>query len=208
MKKKKGFTLSEVLVTITIIGVIAAIAIPTLMNKYRTAEVESKLKKVFTTLSQASMNAQAVGYDWGLWAETANGSSNWNNADDAAYFYNNYLRPYVSTLKVETRGSSVVAILADGVELSVAKGACIQINADIDGQKNGPESVYGKDEFIFLYCGTSTTDRPNSKIIPYGLYHNTTPEQALNTYKSAPAKCAAAIMLNNWKVPKGYPVSL
>ena len=35
MNKKRGFTLSEVLVTMGVIGVIAALTVPTLVNNYQ-----------------------------------------------------------------------------------------------------------------------------------------------------------------------------
>ena len=50
----KAFTLAEVLITLVIIGVIAAITIPTLINKTQNQEFVSKLKKTYSTLAQAT----------------------------------------------------------------------------------------------------------------------------------------------------------
>lgn len=50
---KKGFTLAEVLITLGIIGVVAALTVPTLIQNSQTAENVSKLKKVYSTLSNA-----------------------------------------------------------------------------------------------------------------------------------------------------------
>ncbi|MBR6163752.1 type II secretion system protein [bacterium] len=52
--KKCAFTLAEVLITLVIIGVIAAITVPTLMNNTNKQEYVSKLKKAYSTLSQAT----------------------------------------------------------------------------------------------------------------------------------------------------------
>lgn len=52
--RKKGFTLAEVLITLVIIGVIAAMTIPTLMNNTNKQEYVSKLRKAYATLSQAT----------------------------------------------------------------------------------------------------------------------------------------------------------
>ena len=49
-----GFTLAEVLITLVIIGVIAAMTIPTLINKTNNQEYVSRLKKVYATLSAAT----------------------------------------------------------------------------------------------------------------------------------------------------------
>ena len=53
LQLKKGFTLAEVLITLVIVGVVAALTIPTLVNKYREQALKSQFKKAFSTLSQA-----------------------------------------------------------------------------------------------------------------------------------------------------------
>ena len=51
--RKIAFTLSEVLITLVIIGIIAAITIPTLMNNTNGQEYRSALKKAISQLNQA-----------------------------------------------------------------------------------------------------------------------------------------------------------
>lgn len=51
--KKSGFTLAEVLITLVIIGVIAAMTVPTLMNNTNSQEFRSALKKAISALNQA-----------------------------------------------------------------------------------------------------------------------------------------------------------
>lgn len=53
MTKRFGFTLAEVLITLTIIGVIAAMTIPTLMSNTSDQEYKTGLKKAISTLNQA-----------------------------------------------------------------------------------------------------------------------------------------------------------
>ena len=50
----RGFTLAEVLITLVIIGVIAAMTIPTLINKTNNQEYVTRLKKAYSTFSQAT----------------------------------------------------------------------------------------------------------------------------------------------------------
>ena len=52
--KKYGFTLAEVLITLVIIGVIAAITIPITQSITEKQEYVSKLKKAYSTLGQAA----------------------------------------------------------------------------------------------------------------------------------------------------------
>ncbi len=55
---RSAFTLAEVLITIGIIGVVAAMTMPTLMAKYQEKVTVTKLKKVYSILSQAYLRAQ------------------------------------------------------------------------------------------------------------------------------------------------------
>ena len=54
--KNSAFTLAEVLITLAIIGVIAAISVPSLIQKTNQAELITAWKKNFATLSQALDN--------------------------------------------------------------------------------------------------------------------------------------------------------
>ena len=49
----KGFTLAEVLVTLGIIGVVAALTMPTLIDNHRKAVTEARLEKFYSLMSQA-----------------------------------------------------------------------------------------------------------------------------------------------------------
>lgn len=55
----KGFTLAEVLITLGIIGIVAALTIPTLLNKSEDMQEIAQLKKSFSTLSHAYQSAIA-----------------------------------------------------------------------------------------------------------------------------------------------------
>ena len=53
MKLKVGFTLAEVLITLGIIGVVAAITIPNLITSYQKHVTVTKLQKAISVLNQA-----------------------------------------------------------------------------------------------------------------------------------------------------------
>ncbi|MBP3846594.1 type II secretion system protein [bacterium] len=58
-RNKKAFTIVEVLITIGIIGVVAAITIPVLMQNTNSKKFTTQFKKSLSTLNQAAINAQA-----------------------------------------------------------------------------------------------------------------------------------------------------
>lgn len=51
--EKCGFTLAEVLITLGIIGVVAAMTMPAVMNNIRHKELETAFKKAYSSISQA-----------------------------------------------------------------------------------------------------------------------------------------------------------
>ncbi len=59
MTKRFGFTLAEVLITLGIIGVVAAMTIPTLIANTNSAKFRSQFKKSLSTLNQAALMGQA-----------------------------------------------------------------------------------------------------------------------------------------------------
>lgn len=52
MKKKLGFTLAEVLITLGVIGIVAAITIPGLIGKFNRIVTENRLRAFYSTISQ------------------------------------------------------------------------------------------------------------------------------------------------------------
>jgi len=63
MTKRFGFTLAEVLITLGIIGVVAAMTIPTLIANTNGAKFRAQFKKTLSTLNQAGLMSQAQ-YDF------------------------------------------------------------------------------------------------------------------------------------------------
>ena len=53
---KKGFTLAEVLITLGIIGVVAAMTMPTLINNINNKQNIAALKKAYSLISQAGVD--------------------------------------------------------------------------------------------------------------------------------------------------------
>jgi len=56
LKHCRGFTLAEILITLTVIGVIAALTIPTLLQNTNQAELKATWKKEFADLNQATIS--------------------------------------------------------------------------------------------------------------------------------------------------------
>lgn len=59
--KKRAFTLAEVLITLGIIGVVAALVMPSLIANYKKQQYLTQLKKISSVLGQAAKMAMAEG---------------------------------------------------------------------------------------------------------------------------------------------------
>lgn len=74
--KKRAFTLAEVLTTLGIIGVVAALTLPTIITSTKEKTATARLKKTYSALQQAFLSAQekyGPVADWGISMEENGG---------------------------------------------------------------------------------------------------------------------------------------
>lgn len=96
MIKKIGFTLAEVLITLGIIGVVAALTLPTLIQRQQEKATVTALKKFYSSFSQAYMRAIQENGTPDTWYE--NGET--RNSKEACLTAMNKIIPYMKTTKV------------------------------------------------------------------------------------------------------------
>lgn len=89
-KYKKAFTLAEVLITLTIVGVIAAIVIPSLINYTQEKALHTALKEAFSIFSQATKMVMLE--NGGTMAQVSNSGSWSNDSDTVRAIYEKYLK--------------------------------------------------------------------------------------------------------------------
>lgn len=65
--QKSAFTLAEVLITLGIIGVVAAMTLPPLLSKYRSTVTVNELKKTYSELQQAIKMSEVYNGDFRYW---------------------------------------------------------------------------------------------------------------------------------------------
>lgn len=99
---KVGFTLAEVLITLGIIGVVAAMTIPTLMQKYYEKQTVAKLKETYSILSQALKSASQ---EEGLPEEWGYNRSDKESAEKGAAILKKYIKVATDCGTTDTTGS-------------------------------------------------------------------------------------------------------
>ena len=119
MTKHLGFTLAEVLITLGIIGVVAAMTMPTLMNSTNGAQYKTAYKKALSVLSQAVvLNVALDDYDLSQTTSTVAGTD--STGSEPASLYNLF---YNRMNVVKTEGNTYKALLKGGTDNKTMKTA-------------------------------------------------------------------------------------
>ena len=221
---QRGFTLAEVLITLGIIGVVAALTLPAVVGNYKRQQAIQQLKKTYSVLSQAFNRAIADYGDSTEWdtvtPETASSyfDSYWKpylQASERCYSYQecgySKLTPFFNANRAMDgyqvhpnmgyKNSRVLMHLNDGTFVMIITGSGYgaddrRILVDLNGAKL--PNRFGSDVFFFL--------RVNGKgVVPYG-YNQSTDAIKKDCSKSAAGyMCAARLMQAGWSMDKDYP---
>ena len=100
---KKGFTLAEVLITLGIIGIIAALTLPNVISNYRKKVVETRLAKFYSVINQAIKMSETVNgpkESWYWWYGLDNNSGK-NEGVLLSEWFDIYLKPYIKYVRIE-----------------------------------------------------------------------------------------------------------
>lgn len=95
-KNKIAFTLAEVLITLGIVGIVAAMTLPAFVQKHNEKVIVSKLKKSYSTMQQAYLMAVKDKGTPDLWGLVDNLTSE----NDDIYDVNNFLYHLKDYLKI------------------------------------------------------------------------------------------------------------
>lgn len=228
MNNKKAFTLTEVLLTIGIVGIVSAITLPVLIENYQKHLTVTRLKHAYSILSQAIEQAEAIEGD----------ISNWDLNDSP---FEKYIVPHIKNItkhslpyngalgitykqisgKPETglylmgnvgNRSTVIYSLANGTQIFSAKDSGLIVDLNGFAKPN----QFGKDLFYFVIS-------KEHKLSPMGLYNSSEcsfpsePNNNRDTLKNGTCCnygcnkklrgmwCGALIMVDGWKIAPDYP---
>lgn len=170
---KKGFTLSEILITLGIIGIIAVLTIPGVVKNYKNLVYATQLKKTNAQISNALYTAITDEHSINFAESKISMKNTCENADEgicsegAGYFLNNYFKVIKKNCKTGTNKCLADKYTSiDGQDAGeffgeycaqISSGAtiCIEYNSGNDTQNlaidiNGPAepNMTGRDVFV------------------------------------------------------------
>lgn len=120
----QGFTLAELLITLGIIGIIAALTLPAIIGHYKKQEIASKLKKFSSTIQNAFTMASAQYGDMSNWDYP----NKQNNAEQINEFVSTYLYPFLTGIKECKAGDKTCQKLLELINGETGSGGSYTIN--------------------------------------------------------------------------------
>ena len=212
-----GFTLAEVLITLGIIGVVAALTMPALIQNHKRSEASARLKKFYSTMQQAilfSENENGPAKEWTkadvIAKDPDTGLYDDADAENTEIYFNNYLKKYLNYIKTEKDENTNLfkVTLNDGSSFLMRNGSCIDFIYDYNGEKFPNEE--GRDRYRFVICpaGYEFNANKNLSFSVFAQAGSKTRTQRLSNCESDPRYCAGLLELDNWQYKKDYPYNL
>lgn len=204
---KKAFSLAEILVTLAIIGVIAALTIPALQQNANNAAIATNLKKIYSELNQVTANILAQ--------NEVNKLSRTVYLDDEDTFYNEFVKKELNVIsecdassQEKCFGTTSLPVtrsflLNSGIAISFlytenSKESGVPVFVDVNGPKSPNKG--GTDQFMLkmtneglVYTGQGSVSTKQATST------SNTCTSGTDDYALAWA-CAAKIQLDGWNV--------
>lgn len=230
---KKAFTLAEVLITLGIIGIVAAMTLPTITQKIDKQVTMSKLKKSFATMYEIirlSEKDNGEVWEWSFENEV------YDQAFNESDFFKKYFEPYIK--KVGNFGSKSVAkdnhaiYSIDGLQIGVVNSWVVLPDGSSFGIFYNPgvdSGVPGGGTYMWLFLDINAKDGPNrlgkdifitelvrnKRLIMWGSSSSSKRDNLINN-SNYPCKkgtnilyaggfCGALIQADGWQIKDDYP---
>ena len=109
MTWKRGFTLAEVLITLGVIGIVAALTMPALIANYQKKVLETRIKRLASVYAQAEAARTADGF-------TEDGSmlTTQSSPDEVEEWWNVNYAPYIKTVNTKKLQRGFAVAFPDG----------------------------------------------------------------------------------------------
>ena len=224
----KGFTLSEVLITLGIIGIIAAMTLPGVITDFRKKTTAKKLQQAYNFLQQTVLMAQN---DYG-------DMRNWEcfiieSAYTEEMFAKQYIIPYLKGEQLHTYSALTSAgykdypkdlsgqttltawkyfikvnqgylYMIDHYDVGDGSRRVFNVSIDINGER--PPNIVGRDIFSVTY-GYNVSPEKHYQLQMYN-YNNRNRDELLKddcNKDGYGGYCGAVIEMDDWEIKDDYP---
>jgi prepilin-type N-terminal cleavage/methylation domain-containing protein len=201
---RKAFTLAEVLITLGIIGIVAALTMPSLVADYKKKVAITRLKKFYSVHMQ-SYNMLSVNED----TRPIPTVESIRNPDYAMEMLEYRYKPYVKNLNIAKKNQGAVISFSDGSGVYFRKSGFIADEPDhsenysfcvdykkcmeLDETKTIEDITDGKNTFVFDTQAASFAWLEDRELIKAYCKNSKT------------GGCAAIIIMDGWEIKDDYP---
>ena len=212
--RRVAFTLAEVLITLGIIGIVAALTLPSVITNHQKQKTVSYVKKFYNEINNAVRMAVVDNGDVELWMEDYRD----DNYSANLKFLQDYILPYIKYLRVDNCYDTRVCVY---LSYGMFTYRVDNNGGDIAFLVNSKYERFPKNYFEFQFNKRNNDpnlgNRPTIEPYVYGWNGDYNPPES-NTLKTASwggcntsagdakyAYCTKWIQLNDWKIPDDYP---
>ena len=225
----KAFTMSEVLITLVVVGVVAAMTLPSLIGNYQKKQTAIRLKEAYSLLNQAVQQSELVNGEINSW----NFGQKHFDVQESIEFIDTYLAPFLKvthkcynrcTPKVTKHtlsGRQYRAYLEDvtyyGRSIFIANGMQIWVYTDsdeaikiagivVDINADRAPNLVGRDIFFFELKNNSTQVTLQGYKNSREVMLNNNAEGCNTTAGNVAGRyCGALIQHDGWEIRDDYP---
>ncbi|MCI1273075.1 MAG: type II secretion system GspH family protein [Clostridiaceae bacterium] len=212
---KNAFTLAEVLITLGIIGTVAAITMPTLIGSYQKEVYATSLHKAYNEINQAFIRLMS---DRQVETLTEAGLNSQANVDTFAETYFKYTQkctttkaPCFADTYTFIDGGSATSIIADSTSYVLPSGASIRvlyrrdnpnkvINLYIDVNGDKKPNMLGRDAFFIGIYNDGAIDDWDGQAVPMTKDRRDAKFGACKNGSATGWGCFGKILNDNWKM--------
>ncbi len=213
----KSFTLAEVLTTIGIIGIVAAMTLPSLMSKQRKVKITTSMKKFYSTFSQSVLRSQVANGDFNELPPPEID----HNAASLETWWKLYMQAYFIEQKTYTKNNWFIVDFADGsgagiksmskTKISMQIVYCVNLRECLDKEfivrPEAGSATTGRNSFVFLLDGGKLTV-PSPEYTREQMLNNRRYGCSVESGDFAHRLCSTLIMHDGWEIKDDYPVKI
>lgn len=200
IKKSLAFTLAEVLLTMTIIGAVAAMTIPTLHYQRLKKEYTTKIKNFYSKIDNAILDMEL---DYGSFRDlkkpVQGQGYNW---------YMKYLDPYIGHQYIKNNQ----VYYKDGSKLmTFYTGGCLDVDYDVNADAGPNKNGYDRYRFLFCFTDADRIGWFGRKEIFWGTYGSgavnagASRDTMINQCRNNPSWCTRLLQNDQWEFKEDYP---
>ena len=204
LKRKVAFTLAEVLITLGIIGIVAALTLPNLIEQHEKKATAVKLEKFYSIMSQAVLRWQT---EEGISPESFSFPQEAvRNKEETTKWYNENLKPYINQ-ETDTSGDIYTSVKFNDGSGFVAYIAypnvmhffyCTQI------KYCAQESYDGRRTFLFSLINGRFYPSVNESVSNRAELLDKCKHPFTNSYHRRHS-CTQLIQYDGWQIKDDYP---